>query len=664
MYLDTLVPVFSHVGHGSLGLAGELGYEGKRVTVRQRRYEHSISTHAPARVSFDLGGRFRTLRCGVALNDDVPAGRSHADFFIVADGCRVASAEYVIAGAPPRTLVADVTGARVVELSVRTSRWHFSHAVWLDPEVDDATPGVPAVVVDCLGRAEIEPPSLPPADRCIATVVSPGFEGFLDDMLGSLTANGGCGGALLVVLALDGDARCLEVAAKYHAALVRCRARTPIGMGSKAILYSLAHIVEARQYFCLDADLLVTGDLSPVFAALDALPPRSIAACREANRPKHRDLGHAFRELYGGTETDQSRLAMSADEARYPLVVNDGFFAAGREGLLALDGTIRAMPHAEEWVRSTNWIWWRNQFIFNLALARLATGVELDGAFNVQLHENDVAFAPGTRRVAASWNGRPARVLHFNGGGKGKYAEVQGRYGRVPRPVTGPMPGDSYAEFLAALRAWAGVYGMDALAWSFYGTTDGGSADVRDASVFPLLAALHYLIRSNGCVRVLESGTARGISAACIASAIAHRPGARVVTLDPQTYAEREELWSVLPAKMRECIEAREVDGLKGMTDAIDAGERFEAALLDSLHTEEHVWAEFQLARRLVCPGGLILIHDAVYALGTVEGALRRIERSGYGVVRLWTAEEGVREDDRLGMAVIENRQRGDGRHS
>ena len=32
-------------------------------------------------------------------------------------------------------------------------------------------------------------------------------------------------------------------------------------------------------------------------------------------------------------------------------------------------------------------------------------------------------------------------------------------------------------------------------------------------------ANLHYLVRSNGCVRVIEAGTARGVSAACLASA-------------------------------------------------------------------------------------------------------------------------------------------------
>jgi cephalosporin hydroxylase len=94
------------------------------------------------------------------------------------------------------------------------------------------------------------------------------------------------------------------------------------------------------------------------------------------------------------------------------------------------------------------------------------------------------------------------------------------------------------------------------------------------------------------------------------------------------------------------------------MQAALDAGEQYEAVLLDSLHEDEHVWAEFQLAVQLVCVGGLILIHDAVFCGGTVAAALRRIEAAGYNVVRLWTAEAGEPEDDRLGLAIIDNRRR------
>jgi hypothetical protein len=142
-----------------------------------------------------------------------------------------------------------------------------------------------------------------------------------------------------------------------------------------------------------------------------------------------------------------------------------------------------------------------------------------------------------------------------------------------------------------------------------------------------------------------------------MASAIAHRSQGRIVTFDIGEDSRRAELWSALPENIRCCIELRTMDSVQGMRGAIARGERYQAALLDSLHTAEQVWAEFQLAAQLVCPGGLILVHDVCYAPGTVEQALQQIEAAGYGVTRLWTAEAGVPEDDHLGLAVIENRR-------
>ena len=141
--------------------------------------------------------------------------------------------------------------------------------------------------------------------------------------------------------------------------------------------------------------------------------------------------------------------------------------------------------------------------------------------------------------------------------------------------------------------------------------------------MLPLLATLHYLIRANGCVRVLETGTARGISAACLASAVAHRIGGARRHARSVLFEGREELWAMLPESFRSCIESRRIGSLEGMRMALDAGEVYEAVLLDSVHEAEFVWAEFQLAAELVCPGGLILIHDATYANGTVPATAR-----------------------------------------
>ena len=659
MFLDSFQPVDVQVGYGALGRGGQLGYEGKTVSVGRRAYAHALSTHPPARLVFDLGGRFERFRAQVALNDDVPRGASHADFTVAADGRPVAAARRVAAGEPPRSLDACIAGASRLELSVSTERWHQSHAVWLDPQLSGkGANATREVLTDCLARVEIElPPAMSSAARCVATVVSPGFGQMLDDMLGSLHAHGNCQDAALVVFAVDPDEACRRVADKYGARLIECRRRAALNPTVKSVLYSAARVVGAESFLCLDADMLVLGDLRPVFAALDACPPGSVLACREANGEGESTLLKALAEVYAGKPADLARITgRQRADAGYTLVVNDGLYAASREALLALDEVIRSWEGARGWVDERADVWWRNQFIFNLALARLKCGVELSGVYNVQLNSQEVEASVSGGRNRAVWRGRQARVLHFNGAGRGKYPELRGRYAAAREPLRGG--GDAYAVFLEALRGWLGPRGLDALAWSFYGSTDTHTARVADPSTLPLLALLHYVIRANGCVRVLETGTARGVSAACLASAVAHREGGRVVTFDPSPHPDAEELWAALPERMRGCIEHRADDSLAGLKAALDAGEQYEAALLDTLHTEEHVWAEFELASRLVCRGGLILIHDVTFAYGTVEAALRRIERAGYGVTRLWTAEGGVPEDDHLGLALIENRRR------
>jgi predicted O-methyltransferase YrrM len=660
-YLDSLPLLHYQVGFGALGTGGSLGYEGKPVTVKRQHYAHALSTHPPARLRFQVERRFASFACQVAINDDVGAGISHADFTVVADGREVAMAPHVRAGDPPRTLVADIGGAECIDLVVHTSRWEFAHAVWLDPLVDekDVAQSVQPFL-DCLKRTEITPPAFPlRAKRCIATVVSHGFEKLLDDFLGSLNAYGECQDALVVVFVVGENAECDRIIAKYQAMPIICRQHARINPTVKSALYSVARVVNSEQFICLDADMLVLGDLRSIFAALDACPEHAILACREGNgRGWHtfRNLSHALVSVYGGQEADLRRLLGTVNrEGDYSLVVNDGLFAGSRNALLALDGMIRDMSEASSWTDEKANIWWRNQFVFNLALARLNCGVELDPVYNVQLNSHDVEFQEVDGRIQASWYGRSVRVAHFNGMGRNKNPEWRNRFASVPDPLVGKGGGDTYRQFLVALRAWVGRYGVQALAWSFYGTADATSAHVNDPSTFPLLALLHYLTRANGCVRILETGTARGVSTACLATAVAHRAGGCVVTFDPTVYPEREQLWASLPEIIRARIDARQIDSLQGMARALETGEQYDAALLDSLHTAEHVWAEFNLVTQLVCSGGLILIHDACLPSGTVSEALERIRANGYGVTRLWAAESGVQEDDHLGLAVIEN---------
>lgn len=661
-YLDERPLLEQEIRYGSLGLSGNLGYEDQEVRVLGRSYSHAISAHAPSRLRFDLNGGYIGLHCQVALNDDVPIGAASADFSVFGDGRLLALAQAVAPGQIPRALDVDVRGVQQLELIVSTHSWVYCHSVWLDPRVDAEVGSAITTLIDCLESTQIVLPSEPiRAQRCIATVVSLGYTDLLDDMLGSLAANGQCQDAVVVVFAVAPDTECRRVAAKYGAHLIVCLPLAETRPTVKSILYSVARVVDAQQFLCLDADTLVLGDLRPLFAAQDACRQGSILAAPDPFvRGGSGNLLDSLCGFYQGTPQDIALLlGRVGQEGAYSLIVNDGVFAGDRLGLLALDLQVRAMlPYSLQWIANIPGHGARNQFLFNLALATLDCGVALDPTWNLLTGLYELERQESQQRVQAFWQGREVRILHFAGSGRQNQQEWGGRYSRIEKPLVGRGGGDGYACFLTALRAWIGRHGLPVLAWSFQGASNASDAYVRDRDNFPLLATLHYLIRANGCERVLEAGTGRGVSTACLAAAVAHRKVGKVVTLDHCVAAERADLWAGLPERMQECIEARLTDSLAGMEAASEAGERYQAALLDSSHEGSYVWEEFQKVASLVCEGGLILIHDVRYLGGTVEQALKQIEAAGYGVVRLWTAVEGICEDDHLGLAVIENRKR------
>jgi NPCBM/NEW2 domain len=416
--LDELEPFHVEVGYGELGRRGWLGYEDAKVTIGGQGFASALSTHPPARLRFALPAGCARLRCRVALNDDVAGRGSHARFTVLADGRVVAEAPHVPAGAAPVPLVAELAKAAELELLVSTTAEAYCHAVWLQPVLEMSAAAEP--VTDPLLRADITvPEGMRPAERCIATVGSAGFERWVDDLLGSVRTFGGCADARLVVFTL-GDAPALDqVASRHGATTIRCRPRVPPGTASKSVLYSVARVIPAERFICLDADMLVLSPLDILFAAVEACPPRTILVCGEGNDHGIRDLAAALDIVYGGGPNPLF-FARESDLGKYPLVVNDGLLAGSRDAFTALDVELRQLPGVVRWVDERADNWWRNQFAANVALARMAA-VELDPTWNVQLHVQDVQV-DGEH---VSWRGRDVRVLHFSGNGKHRHKALR-----------------------------------------------------------------------------------------------------------------------------------------------------------------------------------------------------------------------------------------------
>ena len=423
LVLDTIPPVAAEVGWGRLGVLGDLGYENGRVIVGGIGAAHALSAHAPSAIEFELGGGFRSFQCRVAMNDD--ARQTRADFIVAADDRVVAVAPAVAAHEPPRTITAPIDGAHRLSLQIATRHHNLCHSVWLDPIVSDVEQTLPSAPSDPLHRARIhDRHPRPRAKNCITTVASAGYASLLDDLLTSIERRACLDDTIIVVFNAGAAPDIAEVVARHGAAEIVCDPTAPLDTRTKSVLYAAARVIDAERFLCLDTDILVTGDLRPIFSALDAAPPRAIFACRDAYLPQR--LGDTLTGFYGGSTGDLVRLLVRPEgEERFDFVVNDGVFAARREGMMALDSFLRGLPAAVPWMDEPRENRVRNQFLFNLALARMECGVELDPTCNLQLHMKDVCIEHRGARAHALWAGRDVRILHFCGWGRGKHAELR-----------------------------------------------------------------------------------------------------------------------------------------------------------------------------------------------------------------------------------------------
>lgn len=432
--LDVMEPVEAVIGHGSLGLHGDLGFDQKRVTVAGVSAENALGVHAPSQLSYRLDGQFESFTSFAAINGDVSPQETAADFKVFVDDRLAAISTNVRSLGIPRLITADVRGATDLRLVVEPRKAHHCHSVWLNPTLtkpSDHGPDKPVrLLVDPLGRAEIVvPQDLEKFDLCIATAGSPGFEDWIDDLLGSIVSNANCPGAMLAVFFYGESQQMVRVAEQHGALLIQCRPLKPASMAYKSVLFSAANVLPASKFLCLDADIVVLGDLSPIVQSLDAIPQSSVLVAREALGTMN--LGEALRGIYSSDLEKVSRMLEDdlRAEMEYNFVVNNGVFAAAAPGLRAMDRMMRSWPKASTWIDDPSpYIAWRDQFVFNLALARLQCGVELDGRFNVQLGREKIEMRGGIHDVVRAGTREPVAVAHFNGGAKGSYPELRGRF--------------------------------------------------------------------------------------------------------------------------------------------------------------------------------------------------------------------------------------------
>ncbi len=440
-YLDTLSPLKCRAGFGAVGRNGSLGFEGRKVQIHGLPLHRSLSAHAPSKIVFGLDEKYEAFRATAAFNDEVSTdGGLSARFHVFVDDLLASTAE--ITPLQPAEVWADLRGAKSLCLVTEANRKRWAHTVWVEPRLElrrNISAEFP--FHDCLNRVSVQcPPKIESTRRCIVTMASAGFEQHLADLLGSLKANGECDDVPICVFVVGNAPEIDRIVSHLNCIPIHCQAVGPVNATLKSAMYSLSHLVPADEFLCLDSDMLVLQSVRPLLDAVTACCNRAILVARESNGPRYADLQDALCRVYHSDPNNFcGKYGIEKDLLRYPLVVNDGMLAGSRQAFINLARCIRGFHRITEWVDEHPELGYRNQFVLNLALAKLNCGVEASGDFNVQANYQRIDFTRIGQSLSAAWSQGAARIVHFCGHSRNMYPEFRGVYGEciLSRPTSG-----------------------------------------------------------------------------------------------------------------------------------------------------------------------------------------------------------------------------------
>jgi lipopolysaccharide biosynthesis glycosyltransferase len=435
MFLDNLTAI-KQDAQFDVGVNGQLGIDNGFIMHSGKFYSHGIGAHAPSVIEYELDGTYNSFECEVAIND-IPADAScnPVNFLVYVDDELVAYIPQVYAHESSRRINVNIHGAKNIRLE--TSIQHddvnnWCQSVWIMPQIHTENN---SLVLGALGDIIIEiPDKIKYTNKCIVTVVTDNFTDKLSALLYSIKQHGNCDDVDFVVFGFGEIDNYLDIIEKYKITLIKCKYTSDFTYKIKTSALSMAQVVMANKFLYLDADMLVTGDITPIFDMLDNVEDDKILICREASMQVKNTLGEILTlpdKMYYGKPEDLPYLNMNNAEINYKLTINNGVYAGTRKAILGLESAMRAtLPHSiyYEKERIDVKCFWREQGIMNIVLARLNSAVELDETYNLQLHNRDVDIEWIGKIPVVKYKGKQVKILHFNGLGREKYPELMSTY--------------------------------------------------------------------------------------------------------------------------------------------------------------------------------------------------------------------------------------------
>jgi predicted O-methyltransferase YrrM len=174
---------------------------------------------------------------------------------------------------------------------------------------------------------------------------------------------------------------------------------------------------------------------------------------------------------------------------------------------------------------------------------------------------------------------------------------------------------DNHAMIHPAILEYERRYDRTVGGWREEGTLRFGSVELEVGRLW------HSLILLLQPRMILETGTFRGYSTACIASALASLGGdRRVITIDPEP--KEDLVWA--GSGLESVITLRRQLSQEAFGELYLAKSRFDMLVLDSDHHYDTIMTELMLYEPLLNVGGTILLHDTLFFDG-VGAATRQL---------------------------------------
>jgi pimeloyl-ACP methyl ester carboxylesterase len=138
MHLSSLAPTAIHSLRGPVGFDRSAAADAGALTIQGTKYERGIGMVPPTSLTWDVAGRFSSVKATVGLErtESTYGIRYDAErvrFEIWGDGKLLAVSQVLSAGSPGVELVANLTGVAVLELravATTTQVWHYGPVGW------------------------------------------------------------------------------------------------------------------------------------------------------------------------------------------------------------------------------------------------------------------------------------------------------------------------------------------------------------------------------------------------------------------------------------------------------------------------------------------------------------------------------------------------------